>query len=81
MCMQCVSRDKSVSLVLLMNRKKELQQFRYLRLKGLDGARAYKNSYDGNVYSGEYYMEAGLNLFAETPSEFDAKLIVLTEEN
>lgn len=80
MCMQCVSRDKSVSLVLLMNRKKEWQQFRYLRLKGLDGKRAYKNSYDKNVYSGEYYMEVGLNLFAETPSEFDSKLILLTEE-
>ena len=80
MCMQCVSRDKSVSLVLLMNRKKEWQQFRYLRLKGLDRTRAYKNSYDKNVYSGEYYMEVGLNLFAETPSEFDSKLILLTEE-
>lgn len=80
MCMQCVSRDKSVSLVLLMNRKKEWQQFRYLRLKGLDRTRAYKNSYDKNVYSGEYYMEVGLNLFAETPSEFASKLILLTEE-
>ena len=80
MCMQCVSRDKSVSLILLMNRKKEWQQFRYLRLKGLDKARAYKNDYDGNVYSGEYYMEVGLNLFAEMWSEFASKLIVLTEE-
>lgn len=81
MCMQCVSQDKRVSLVLLMYRKKELQKLRYLRLKGLDPSRAYKNDYDGNVYRGEYYMEVGLNMFAETPSEFSSKLIVLTEEN
>ncbi len=80
MCMQCVSRDKRASLVLLMNRKKELQQFRFLKLKGLDKRRAYKNSYDRQVYSGEYYMEVGLNLFFEVLPEFSSRLIVLTEE-
>lgn len=79
MCMQCVSQDKSTSLVLLMNRKKELEHFRFLRLKGLDKKRRYKNSYDNKVYSGEFYREIGLNMFSETWSEFSSTLIVLTE--
>lgn len=76
-CAQCVSKNKSKSLVILVNKLKELDEFRYIKLKGLDSKSLYKNNYDNNVYTGEYYMNIGLNLSKEWLFEFECKLIVL----
>ena len=80
MCMQCVSQDKSTSLVLFMNKLKELEQFRFLRLRGLDAGKRYHNTLDGCTHTGEYYMRVGLNLSNGWLTEFSHKLIILTEE-
>ena len=81
MCMQCVSQDKSASLVLFMNKLKEPEQSRFLRLKGLDAKRRYRNTLDQSVHTGEYYMRVGLNLSFNWFDEFSHRLIVITEEN
>ena len=80
MCMQCVSKDKKASLVLFMNKLKEPDIFRFVKLKGLDAKKMYRNTLDNQVHSGEYYARIGLNLSREWLEEFSHRLIVLTEE-
>ena len=80
MCMQCVSKDKKASLVLFMNKLKEPDIFRFVKLKGLDAKKKYRNTLDNQVHSGEYYARIGLNLSREWLEEFSHRLIVLTEE-
>ena len=80
MCMQCVSADRGASLVLFMNKLKEQDVFRFVRLKGLDEKKRYRNTLDEQVHTGEYYMRIGLNLSRYWPQEFSHRLILLTEE-
>jgi len=70
MSMQCVSQDKTSSLVIVMNRKKELDRYRFLKLKGLDPDRKYFNDYENAVHTGEYLMNIGINFSNEWRSEF-----------
>lgn len=80
MCMQCVSQDKTASVVLFMNKLKELEMYRFIRLKGLDAKKRYRNTLDGAVHTGEYYMQIGLNLSDTWLTEFNHRLILLTED-
>ncbi len=80
MCMQCVSSDKSASVVLFMNKLKELERYRFIRLKGLSAKKRYRNTLDGAVHTGDYYMNVGLNISDTWLTEFNHRLIVLTEE-
>ncbi len=80
MCMQCVSQDKKASLVLFMNKLKEPDIFRFVRLKGLDEKKRYRNTLDGQVHTGEYYEKIGLNFSATWMNEFSHGLVLLTEE-
>ena len=73
--MQCVAKDGAVSLVLIINRKKELDRLRFVRLRGLETDAMYVNSYDNAVLTGEQLMRIGLNLSAEWLDEFACKLI------
>ena len=79
MCMQCVSQDKKTSLVLFMNKFKELDVFRFVRLKGLDARKRYRNTLDGQVHTGEYYEKIGLNFSEAWMNEFSHALVLLTE--
>lgn len=79
MSMQCVSQDKKTSLVVVMNRKKELDRFRFLRLRGLDEKAVYYNDYEKAAHTGEYYMQVGINYSREWLDEFSCRLIILTE--
>lgn len=79
MCMQSVSKDKSKSIVIYMNKFKEQQQYRFIKLKGLDEEKLYRNSLDNEVFSGAYYQEVGLNLSRKVLYEFDCELIILEE--
>ena len=81
LCMQCVSQDRSASLVLFMNRLKEMDMFRFVRLEGLDDGARYHNDFDGSVHTGEYYRKVGLNFSREWLSEFDCRLVLLTRED
>lgn len=80
MCMQCVSKDKSTSLVLLINRKKELDRLRYIKLRGLDADADYHNDYDNAVLRGEQLMQVGINYTKEWLDEFACRLIILTKQ-
>ena len=79
MCMQSVSQDKTASLVLFMNKLKEGDRFRFVRLRGLDAEKRYRNDFDGQVHTGEYYMRVGLNFSREWLQEFDCRRVLLTE--
>lgn len=80
MCMQAVSLDKNASLLILMNKIKEGDQFRFIRLKGLDKNKNYRNNFDNCVHSGEYYMTVGLNFSKLWLDEFTCHLVTITEE-
>ena len=77
--MQCVNASKTCSLILLMNILHEKECFRYLKLKGLDSDKRYKNNFDGCVFYGDYYMNVGLNFSGVWRNEFDCKLLILEE--
>ena len=79
MCMEAVAKDKSVALAVIMNRKKELDSFRFIRFKGLDEKKLYTNDFDNVVHSGEYLMKVGLNYSREWISEFCCKLVIFRE--
>lgn len=78
-CMQAVSKDKNISLAVIMNRKKELDSFRFIKLKGLDSQKLYHNDFDNTVHSGEYLMNIGLNYSREWIKEFTCKLVIIKE--
>ena len=63
-----------------MNKLKEGDRFRFIRLRGLDGEKRYRNDFDGQTHTGEYYMRVGLNFSREWLGEFDCRLVLLTEE-
>ncbi len=79
MCMESVSADKTTALVILMNRLKEADEFRFIRLKGLDENKFYHNDYENRVHSGEYYEKVGLNFSREWYDEFSCRLVILRE--
>lgn len=78
-CLQCVDMEQTNSLVLLMNKLKEGDQYRMLRLRGLKADAYYQNSYDGQIYKGEYYMKVGLNFSRDWFDEFTCRVIEIQE--
>lgn len=78
MAMMSVSKDKAKAIVLYAHLLKERNSYRYLKLQGLDANKKYKNNFDNKVYSGEYYMELGINL-TRWLDEFKTFLIILEE--
>lgn len=78
MAMMSVSKDKTKAIVLYAHLLKERNSYRYLKLQGLDANKKYKNNFDNKVYSGEYYMELGINL-TRWLDEFKTFLIILEE--
>lgn len=78
MSMMSVSKNREKALVLFANLLKENNRYRYLKLQGLDKNKIYKNSHDNKAYSGEYYMEVGLNI-TRWLDEFTTLLIILEE--
>ena len=76
--MMSVSKDKKQALVLFANFLTENNRYRFLRLRGLDADKNYKNSLDGTTHSGAYYMQVGLN-FTKRIYEFQTALVVLEQ--
>lgn len=74
-----VSKEKSDAVFLFVNLRKENNSYRFVRLKGLDPEKQYRNSLDKQVYSGDYYLNVGLNL-TRWIDEFTSFLVVLHEE-
>lgn len=77
--LQSVSKDQKSSLFLWMNLLKEGDQYRFVRLKGLKPDAYYLNSFDQQIYKGEYYLKVGINFSREWFDEFRCLLIQITE--
>lgn len=75
---QCVSKDKSTSLVLSMNMKCQKDCFRFVKLRGLDPDKRYTLD-GGDTYYGDYFANVGINLSREWHNEFECRLFVLEE--
>lgn len=78
MSMMSVSKDKKQALVLLVNLLKDSNHYRFLKLRGLDENKLYKNNYDNLIHTGQYYMQVGLN-FTKTLAEFQSFLVIIEE--
>lgn len=76
MSMISVSKDKQTAMVLFANLLKENNRYRYLKLAGLEANTKYKNTFDNKVYTGDYYMNIGLN-FTRWLDEFSSFVIIL----
>lgn len=77
--LQCVSKDRSISLVLKMNLMCHRDRPWFLKLRGLDPEKQYKNSINGKVYYGDFYMNVGINLTRDRCKEFSCDMIILEE--
>lgn len=77
--LQCVSKDRSTSLVLKMNLMCHRDRLWFLKLRGLDPEKRYKNSMNGKVFYGDFYMNVGLNLSHDRCEEFMCDIIILEE--
>lgn len=75
--LQSVSRDQKSSLFLFMNLLKEGDCYRFVRLQGLDPEAYYWNSYDQQIFKGEYYLKVGMNFSRDWFDEFRCLLIEL----
>ncbi len=74
-----VSKDKKKCLFLFVNLLKQLRQRKFVRLRGLMPQTFYRNSLDGKIHKGDYYMNVGLNL-SEELKEFQSYLVTLEAE-
>lgn len=74
-----VDKNKEKALFLMVNLLKRLRANRFIRLRGLDPNKKYKNSLDNKTYEGDYYMKVGINM-SKTLNEFESQLVVLEEE-
>lgn len=79
-CLQSVSKAKDKSLILFMNILKESDQSRFIKLRGLDENKYYKNNWNNQSYLGSYYMQIGINLSFDWLEEFTCKLFILEED-
>lgn len=75
--LQSVSQDQKSSLFLFMNLLKEGDCYRFVRLQGLDPEAYYWNSYDQQIFKGEYYLKVGMNFSRDWFDEFRCLLIEL----
>lgn len=78
-CLESVSKDKSKALFLFVNLLSEWDQYRFIKLRGLDKDKYYKNTFNNEVHSGDYYMKVGLNLTFLSFREFHMELIIFEE--
>lgn len=76
---EVVDKNKKRAFVFLMNYRHSNWRSRFLKLKGLDPNKLYKNSLDNKSYYGDFYMEIGLNLSVGMES-FTPQLIEVYEE-
>lgn len=76
----CVNENKSNALVLFTNFKKENDSYRFIKVRGLKKDAYYKNSFNNEVATGEFYANIGLNISIWL-DEFKTILIEFCEVN
>ncbi len=64
----CVDKSKDSAVIYFMNYRHINWRARFLKLRGLDPKKTYRNNLDGKAYPGDFYMEVGLNLSDGMPS-------------
>jgi hypothetical protein len=64
----CVDKSKDNAVIYFMNYRHINWRARFLKLRGLDPKKVYRNNLDGKAYPGDFYMEVGLNLSDGMPS-------------
>ncbi len=72
------SKDKSRAIVMIMNYRHTNWASRYLKLKGLDSHKLYKNNINEVVVNGDFYMQIGLNI-SYGRTNHTPELIILKE--
>ena len=75
---EVVSKDKKELIFFFMNYRQVNWESRFIKLKGLDKNKLYKNDYDNNIFYGDFYMNVGLNLSMGMQS-FTPLIIKLTQ--
>lgn len=75
-----VTEDKNEALVTLVIIRSHQGQRQYLRLRGLDPAKKYRDVESGKVYSGALLMNAGLN-FNTLIGDYASTVVHLVAEN
>ena len=75
---EVVSKDKKELIFFFMNYRQVNWESRFIKLKGLDKNKLYKNDYDNNIFYGDFYMNLGLNLSMGMQS-FTPLIIKLTQ--
>lgn len=78
-CLQCVSQDKTQSLVLFATIASEREKYRFLRLKGLNPEYNYRVEGEG-IYTGEYLSTVGINMCSQWFNEHTFRLLIITRE-
>ena len=74
-----VSPDKSEALVTFVVIREKFCDVRYLKLKGLDKTKFYRNEEDGEVYSGALLMSAGLNITEKVNRDGESFMLHFTQ--
>lgn len=74
-----VSPDKSETLVTYVIIREKFCDVRYLRLKGLDKNKFYRNEENGEVYSGALLMNAGINITGRISRDGDSLTLHFTQ--
>ena len=74
-----VSPDKSEAIVTFVVIREKFCDVRYLRLKGLDKNKLYKNEEDGEIYSGALLMSAGINITGKADRDGESFMLHFTE--
>ncbi len=74
-----VNKAKDKAIALYVNLLREIHYSRFLKIKGLDPNKRYRNSLDHSVHSGAYYAQVGLNL-TRYFNEFETLLITFNED-
>jgi Alpha-galactosidase len=75
-----VSADKSQVLLTYVVIRTEFHKPVYIKLKGLDPSKKYKDQESGRIYSGDTLMNAGLNL-SNSRGEWSATVVNLVAED
>ncbi|MCI6788517.1 MAG: alpha-galactosidase [Mollicutes bacterium] len=61
-CWELIEKDASKAIIYFMNYRHINWKSRFIKLKGLNKDYKYKNSFNNEIYYGDFYMNIGLNL-------------------
>lgn len=77
---EIVSEDKKQALLTLVTINNEFRATIIVKMRGLDSDKMYRSSLDGNVYSGSYLMNAGIDFSDLACYSGDSISVIFEEE-